>query len=100
MPSTTLPELFYTQDQAQAGLSKVLRLVDQGHAVHITQQGQPKAVLVSEAWFQAQQLKPQGWFAFSQQWRECMQQAGLAFMNDEELQGLRSDADRRDAPML
>ncbi|MDZ7811632.1 MAG: type II toxin-antitoxin system Phd/YefM family antitoxin [Ideonella sp.] len=84
-PQPNPQPLSFSITQARAQLSRVVDLAEQGHAVQLTRRGRTVAVVVPEHQLPTNSPGQGGWFEFSCQWREHMQQAGLDFMSDDEL---------------
>ena len=91
-----MPDTAFSIAEAKAKFAELVGQAELGPPVRITRRGKPVAVILSESEYN-KLLQPQGgWFQFGQQWRQSMQEQGLAFMSEAELADLRNTANRSD----
>jgi len=84
--------------EAKNRLPRLIQEAERGEPVHITRNGKPAAVLISELEY-AQMAKASqggGFLEFVDAWREAMEADGIEFLGDHEFDGLRDQEGGRD----
>jgi len=84
--------------EAKNRLPRLIQAAEKGESVHITRNGKPAAVLISELEY-AQLIKGRqrsDFLGFVDAWRESMEADGIGFLDDHELEGLREQESGRD----